>query len=121
MLLCIYLWNMLKFVFWYVFFYLILIENYFKIDFLLIILFISFVVVFLGVIFMLVGIGFFEFVYLLLFRLVVGIVDVVFLFLLYCFSFFILLFFYGFVYVIVEWWRVIKEEIIEVKKENKEN
>ncbi|MBC9709329.1 MAG: UPF0104 family protein, partial [Enterococcus sp.] len=37
------------------------------------------------------------------------------------FSSFILPFLYGFVYVIAERRRVIKEEIIEVKKENKEN
>ena len=116
-LLRIYLWNMLKLVFWYV----ILIENHPKIDFLLTISFISFAVVLSGVIPTPAGIGSFEFVYLLLFRPVVGTVDAVSSLLLYRFSSFILPFLYGFVYVIAERRRVIKEEIIEVKKENKEN
>ena len=47
-LLRIYLWNMLKLVFWYVLPYLILIENHPKIDFLLTISFISFAVVLSG-------------------------------------------------------------------------
>ena len=120
-LLRIYLWNMLKLVFWYVLPYLILIENHPKIDFLLTISFISFAVVLSGVIPTPAGIGSFEFVYLLLFRPVVGTVDAVSSLLLYRFSSFILPFLYGFVYVIAERRRVIKEEIIEVKKENKEN
>ena len=112
----IYLWNMLKLVFWYVLPYLILIENHPKIDFLLTISFISFAVVLSGVIPTPAGIGSFEFVYLLLFRPVVGTVDAVSSLLLYRFSSFILPFLYGFVYVIAERRRVIKEEIIEVKK-----
>ncbi len=115
-LLRIYLWNMLKLVFWYVLPYLILIENHPKIDFLLTISFISFAVVLSGVIPTPAGIGSFEFVYLLLFRPVVGTVDAVSSLLLYRFSSFILPFLYGFVYVIAERRRVIKEEIIEVKK-----
>lgn len=109
-----------KLVFWYVLPYLILIENHPKIDFLLTISFISFAVVLSGVIPTPAGIGSFEFVYLLLFRPVVGTVDAVSSLLLYRFSSFILPFLYGFVYVIAERRRVIKEEIIEVK-ENKEN
>ena len=115
-LLRIYLWNMLKLVFWYVLPYLILIENHPKIDFLLTISFISFCSAFRGYSTP-AGIGSFEFVYLLLFRPVVGTVDAVSSLLLYRFSSFILPFLYGFVYVIAERRRVIKEEIIEVKRE----
>ncbi len=54
------------------------------------------------------GIGSFEFVYLLLFRPVVGTVDAFSSILFYRFSSFILQFIYGFVYVIAERLRVIK-------------
>lgn len=54
-----------------------------NIDLLLVMFFISFVVIFLGVILIFVGIGLFEFVYLLLFKLLVGNVDVVVFVLLY--------------------------------------
>ncbi|WP_165006051.1 MULTISPECIES: lysylphosphatidylglycerol synthase transmembrane domain-containing protein [unclassified Enterococcus] len=116
-LLRIYLWNMIKLVFWYVLPYLILIENHPRIDFLLTFSFISFSVVLSGVIPTPAGIGSFEFVYLLLFKPVVGTVDAVSSLLLYRFSSFILPFIYGFVYVIAERRRVIKEELKEVKKE----
>lgn len=118
-LLRIYFWNMLKLIFWYIMPYLFLIENHPDLDFLLTFSFISFAVVLSGVIPTPAGIGSFEFVYLLLFRPVVGTVDAVSSLLLYRFSSFILPFIYGFFYVMVEKRKILYQEIQEVKQEKR--
>lgn len=116
----IYFWNMLKLLFWYVMPYIFLIENHPNIDFLLSFSFISFSVVLSGVIPTPAGIGSFEFVYLLLFKPLVGTVDAVSSLLLYRFSSFILPFIYGFFYVLVDRRRAIKKEINDVKKKKQQ-
>lgn len=120
-LLRIYFWNMVKLIFWYIMPYLFLVENHPTIDFLLTFSFISFAVVLSGVIPTPAGIGSFEFVYLLLFRPLVGTVDAVSSLLLYRFSSFILPFIYGLCYVIADRRRVIKQEIQDVKNNKKES
>ena len=120
-LLRIYFWNMLKLLFWYVMPYIFLVENHPNIDFLLTFSFISFAVVLSGVIPTPAGIGSFEFVYLLLFKPLVGTVDAVSSLLLYRFSSFILPFIYGFFYVVADRRKVLKKEIKEVKREKKQN
>ncbi len=89
------------------------------IDFLLTFSFISFAVVLSGVIPTPAGIGSFEFVYLLLFRPLVGTVDAFSSLLLYRFSSFILPFIYGLFYVIADRRKVIKQEIQDVKNNKK--
>lgn len=111
----IYFWNMFKLLFWYIMPYLFLVENHPKVDFLLTFSFISFAVVLSGVIPTPAGIGSFEFVYLLLFKPLVGTVDAVSSLLLYRFSSFILPFIYGFFYVLADRRKVIKQEIRDVK------
>ena len=120
-LLRIYFWNMLKLLFWYVMPYIFLVENHPNIDFLLTFSFISFAVVLSGVIPTPAGIGSFEFVYLLLFKPLVGTVDAVSSLLLYRFSSFILPFIYGFFYVVADRRKVLKKEIKEVKREKEQN
>lgn len=117
----IYFWNMFKLLFWYVMPYIFLVENHPKIDFLLTFSFISFAVVLSGVIPTPAGIGSFEFVYLLLFKPLVGTVDAVSSLLLYRFSSFILPFIYGFFYVLVDRRNVIKNEIKEAKREKEQS
>lgn len=99
--------------------YLFLVENHPHLDFLLTFSFISFAVVLSGVLPTPAGIGSFEFVYLLLFRPVVGTVDAVSSLLLYRFGSFILPFIYGFFYVIAERRNILRQEIHEVKAEKK--
>ena len=120
-LLRIYFWNMLKLLFWYVMPYIFLVENHPNIDFLLTFSFISFAVVLSGVIPTPAGIGSFEFVYLLLFKPLVGTVDAVSSLILYRFSSFILPFIYGFFYVVADRRKVLKKEIKEVKREKEQN
>lgn len=115
----IYCWNLLKLLCWYVMPYLFLVENHPHLDFLLTFSFISFAVVLSGVLPTPAGIGSFEFVYLLLFRPVVGTVDAVSSLLLYRFGSFILPFIYGFFYVITERRNILRQEIHEVKAEKK--
>lgn len=97
----------------------LLVENHPTIDFLLTFSFISFAVVLSGVIPTPAGIGSFEFVYLLLFRPLVGTVDAFSSLLLYRFSSFILPFIYGLFYVIADRRKVIKQEIQDVKNNKK--
>ena len=101
--------------------YIFLVENHPNIDFLLTFSFISFAVVLSGVIPTPAGIGSFEFVYLLLFKPLVGTVDAVSSLLLYRFSSFILPFIYGFFYVVADRRKVLKKEIKEVKREKEQN
>lgn len=116
----IYFWNMLKLIFWYIMPYIFLVENHPNIDFLLTFSFISFAVVLSGVLPTPAGIGSFEFVYLLLFKPLVGTVDAVSSLLLYRFSSFILPFIYGLLYVLADRRKVIKQEINEVKKKKQQ-
>lgn len=113
----IYFWNLVKLLFWYIIPYLTLVENHPSVDFLLTFSFVSFAVVLAGVLPTPGGIGSFEFVYLLLFRPLVGTVDAVSSLLLYRFSSFVLPFIYGMFYVLVERRAVIKKEISEVRRE----
>lgn len=94
-LLRIYFWNMVKLIFG-ISCLSLLVENHPTIDFLLTFSFISFAVVLSGVIPTPAGIGSFEFVYLLLFRPLVGTVDAFSSLLLYRFSSFILPLFMGY-------------------------
>jgi uncharacterized membrane protein YbhN (UPF0104 family) len=113
----IYVWNLLKLAIWYIIPYITLIENHPNIDFLVTFSYISFAVVLSGVLPTPSGIGSFEFVYMLLFRPVVGTVDSASSLLLYRFSTFVLPFVYGFFYVLGEKRKEIQMNISEAKKE----
>lgn len=113
----IYLWNLLKMIPWYLIPYAALANNHPDLDFLLAFGLISFAVILAGVIPSPAGIGSFEFVYLLLFKPLVGTVDAVSSMLLYRFATYILPFLMGFVYVLMEKRRMIRVEIKEIKKE----
>ncbi|MEI5992855.1 lysylphosphatidylglycerol synthase transmembrane domain-containing protein [Candidatus Enterococcus mansonii] len=114
-------WNVAKLLFWYVIPYLVLIENHPNIDFLLVVSFTSFSVILSGVFPTPAGIGPFEFVYLLLFRPLVGTVDAVSSLLLYRFGSFVLPFLIGFGYVLIEKRQEIKKELHVVREEKKKN
>lgn len=119
-LLRIYFWNMVKLIFWYVLPYIFLVENHSNLDFLLTFSFVSFAVVLSGVVPTPAGIGSFEFIYLLLFKPLVGTVDAVSSLLLYRFSSFILPFIYGFFYVLADRRKIIKQEISDVKRQKQQ-
>ena len=89
-LLRIFSWNVFKLLFWYIIPYIVLVENHPNIDLLLVMSFTSFAVILSGVIPTPAGIGPFEFVYLLLFKPLVGNVDAVASVLLYRFGSFVL-------------------------------
>ncbi|MFD2306215.1 lysylphosphatidylglycerol synthase transmembrane domain-containing protein [Enterococcus termitis] len=110
-------WNVGKLLFWYVIPYVVLVENHPNIDFLLVVSFTSFAVILSGVFPTPAGIGPFEFVYLLLFKPLVGTVDAVSSLLLYRFGSFVLPFLIGFVFVVVEKRRQIKSELQAVRED----
>ncbi|MGX7162757.1 lysylphosphatidylglycerol synthase transmembrane domain-containing protein [Enterococcus massiliensis] len=114
----IYLWNLIKLIAWYLIPYVVLVNGHPELDFLLSFALISFTVILAGVIPSPAGIGSFEFVYLLLFRPLVGTVDAVSSMLLYRFASYIWPFLIGFVYILAEKRKVIRTEIKEIKKEN---
>ncbi|GGC85645.1 lysylphosphatidylglycerol synthase transmembrane domain-containing protein [Enterococcus wangshanyuanii] len=113
-------WNVVKLLFWYVIPYVVLVENHPNIDFLLVFSFTSFAVILSGVFPTPAGIGPFEFVYLLLFKPLVGTVDAVSSLLLYRFGSFVLPFLIGFIFVVVEKRREIQSELHAVRKEKRE-
>ncbi|OJG27907.1 hypothetical protein RU98_GL002116 [Enterococcus caccae] len=113
-------WNVAKLLFWYVIPYVVLVENHPTIDFLLVVSFTSFSVILSGVFPTPAGIGPFEFVYLLLFKPIVGTVDAVSSLLLYRFGSFVLPFLIGFVYVLIQKRRDIKMDLSAARKEKKE-
>lgn len=113
----IYLWNLLKLIPWYVIPYIVLVGKHPEIDFLLTLSLISFTVVLAGVIPTPAGIGSFEFIYMLLFKPIIGTVDAASSLLLYRFATFIWPFLIGFIYVMSEKQKTIQEELEEVKKE----
>ncbi|KAF1298682.1 hypothetical protein BAU15_11185 [Enterococcus sp. JM4C] len=115
----IYSWNVLKLALWYIIPYFVLMNNHPSLDFLQAFSFTSFAVILAGVVPTPGGIGSFEFVYLLLFRPLVGTVDAISSVLLYRFGTFVLPFLLGFVYVLIERRKKIHEEIQEAKKERK--
>ena len=107
-LLRIFSWNVFKLLFWYI------------IDLLLVMSFTSFAVILSGVIPTPAGIGPFEFVYLLLFKPLVGNVDAVASVLLYRFGSFVLPFLIGLVYVAIEKRKSLRIEIEEIKRQTDE-
>jgi uncharacterized membrane protein YbhN (UPF0104 family) len=113
-------WNIAKLPCWYVIPYIVLLENHPTIDFLLVFSFTSFAVILSGVFPTPAGIGPFEFVYLLLFKPLVGTVDAVASLLLYRFASFVLPFIIGFVFVVVEKRREIKSELHAVRQGKEE-
>lgn len=113
----IFIWNVCKLFFWYVIPYVVLVVNHPEIDFLLVLSFTSFAVILSGVFPTPAGIGPFEFIYLMLFKPLVGTVDAVSSLLLYRFGSFVLPFLIGMVYVLVEKRKEIKSEIQAVRKE----
>lgn len=112
--------NMAKLVVWYVLPFFILVQDHPDIDIWLTIALISFTVIIGGVLPAPGGIGGFEFVYVLLFRNVVGRVDAVSSLLLYRYATYLLPFLIGMVYVLVNKQRQINHEIKEAKKEANE-
>ena len=114
-------WNLLKLVFWYTIPYFVLLENHPNVNFLLVFSFTSFAVILSGIIPTPAGIGPFEFVYLLLFKPLVGTVDAVSSLLLYRFASFVLPFLIGLVYVLVDKRRELKQQLSEVRKCREEN
>lgn len=113
-------WNVAKLLCWYVIPYVVLVQEHPDIDFLLVLSFTSFSVILSGVFPTPAGIGPFEFVYLLLFKPLVGTVDAVSSLLLYRFASFVLPFLIGFAFVLVQKRREIKSDLDAVKKEKKE-
>ena len=119
-LLRIFSWNVFKLLFWYIIPYIVLVENHPNIDLLLVMSFTSFAVILSGVIPTPAGIGPFEFVYLLLFKPLVGNVDAVASVLLYRFGSFVLPFLIGLVYVAIEKRKSLRIEIEEIKRQTDE-
>lgn len=113
----IFCWNVAKLLFWYVIPYVVLVENHPTIDFLLVVSFTSFAVILSGVFPTPAGIGPFEFVYLLLFKPLVGTVDAVSSLLLYRFGSFVLPFLIGFVFVVIQKRKDIKADLHAVREE----
>ncbi|MBL1229447.1 flippase-like domain-containing protein [Enterococcus sp. BWB1-3] len=113
----IFMWNVGKVLIWLVIPYVALVEHHSSLDLLLTLSYTSFAIVLAGVIPTPAGIGSFEFVYLLLFKPLVGTVDAVSSLLLYRFGSFVLPFLIGMVYVMIEKRKEIKKEIVAVRKE----
>lgn len=109
--------NMGKLVVWYLLPYFILVQDYPEIDFFLTVALISFTVILGGILPAPGGIGGFEFVYVLLFRNVVGRVDAVSSLLLYRYATYLLPFLIGMIYVLFNKQRQINHEIKAAKKE----
>lgn len=109
--------NMGKLVVWYLLPYFILVQDYPEIDFFLTVALISFTVILGGILPAPGGIGGFEFVYVLLFRNVVGRVDAVSSLLLYRYATYLLPFLIGMIYVLFNKQKQINHEIKEAKKE----
>lgn len=112
--------NMAKLLVWYVLPFLILVGSYPQLDFLLTVALISFTVILGGVLPAPGGIGGFEFVYVLLFRPVVGKVDAVSSLLLYRYATYLLPFLIGMLYVLFNKQRQINHGLKEAKKEGNE-
>lgn len=113
----IYLLNLLKMIPWYLIPYFVLVWGHPQLDFLLVFALISFAVILAGVIPTPAGIGSFEFVYLMLFKPMVGTVDAVSSMLLYRFVSYVFPFLIGFIYVLVDKRRMIKHELTELLNE----
>ncbi|SET03731.1 hypothetical protein SAMN04487821_105106 [Enterococcus malodoratus] len=109
--------NMAKLVVWYSLPFFILVKDYPYIDIWLTVALISFTVILGGVLPAPGGIGGFEFVYVLLFRNIVGKVDAVSSLLLYRYATYLLPFLIGMIYVLFNKQRQINHEIKEAKKE----
>lgn len=96
----IYFWSLAKVLVWFIIPYVCLVNNHPNLNFFVTIALISFVTVIAGVIPTPAGIGSFEFVYLVVFRELVGTVDAASSLLLYRFSTFLIPFLIGLVYVV---------------------
>jgi uncharacterized protein (TIRG00374 family) len=114
-------WNVAKLLFWYIIPYVILVVQHPDIDFLLVVSFTSFAVILSGVIPTPAGIGPFEFVYLLLFKPLVGNVDAVASVLLYRFASFVLPFLIGMGYVVAEKRRELSRNRKAAKREQEQS
>jgi len=114
----IYLLNLLKLSMWYLLPFVILRKGHPEVSFPLFFAMISFTLVLSGVIPAPAGIGSFEFVYMLLFKPLVGTVDAVSSMLLYRFSSYVLPFILGFFYVLHDRKQAITGEVEEIKEEN---
>lgn len=112
----IYAYNLLKVASWYLIPYVCLMNEVEGLDFFLTFSLISFTLALAGVIPAPAGIGSFEFVYLLLFKPVVGTVNAVSSLLLYRYASYILPFLLGFFVFLKERKRVIAEEIDEIEE-----
>lgn len=119
-LLRIFVLNIAKLAIWYVIPYVALVGNHSDIDFLLTVSFTSFSVILSGVIPTPAGIGSFEFVYLMLFKPLVGTVDAVSSMLLYRFASFVWPFLIGFIYVMLEKRQTLRSGYQEIKSEKTE-
>lgn len=108
---------MAKLAAWYFLPYFILVQDYPNIDIWLTVALISFTVILGGILPAPGGIGGIEFVYVLLFRNVVGRVDAVSSLLLYRYATYLLPFLIGMVYVLFNKQKEINHEIKEAKKE----
>lgn len=112
----VFLSNSLKLGLWFVIPYFVLVSQHSNLNLILSIAFVSFTVVLAGVIPSPGGIGSFEFIYVILFRELVGKVDAASSLLLYRYSTYLLPFLVGMVYVLVTKQKQINSEIKEAKK-----
>ncbi|MDT2756934.1 lysylphosphatidylglycerol synthase transmembrane domain-containing protein [Enterococcus asini] len=117
----IYLVNLFKLVFWFTIPYLVLVQNHPELNFFQCFGLICFSVILAGSIPTPAGIGSFEFVFLLLFRPLMGTVDAVSAMLLYRFASYMWPFIIGFVYFLFDKQQTIQTEIKEIKSENNES
>ena len=113
----IFVWNVAKVLIWLFIPYVALVQGHPSLDLLQTLSYTAFSIVLAGVIPTPAGIGSFEFVFLLLFKPLVGTVDAVSSLLLYRFASFVFPFLIGMVYVMIEKRKEIKEEIIAVREE----
>lgn len=112
----IYLVNLLKLVFWFTIPYFVMIQSHPELNFFQCFGLVCFAVILAGSIPTPAGIGSFEFVYLLLFKPLVGTVDAVSSMLLYRFASYIWPFLIGLVYFLVDKQKTIHSEIKEIKE-----
>ena len=112
----IYLVNLLKLVFWFTIPYFVMVQSHPELNFFQCFGLVCFAVILAGSIPTPAGIGSFEFVYLLLFKPMVGTVDAVSSMLLYRFASYIWPFLIGLVYFLVDKQKTIHSELKEIKE-----
>lgn len=114
-------WHGLKFVAWFSIPYVTLVADHPDLNYLFSFALVGFAVLLASVIPTPAGLGSFEFMFLLLFKPIVGTVDAVSAMLLYRLATLVWPFFLGFIYVLIEKRQVIGEEIQEIRNEKKHN